>query len=45
MKQAKRKTTKRKPARRCGQCGKTFRAKPCGFAHAEIGGWWPKGAR
>lgn len=31
---------KRKAAR-CLQCGKTFRAKPCGFSHAEIGGWRP----
>jgi hypothetical protein len=34
--------TKRKPAKRCSQCGRTFRAKPCGFAHAEIGKWIPK---
>lgn len=35
---------KRKAERRCSQCGQTFRAKPCGFAHAEIGRWQPKRA-
>jgi DNA-directed RNA polymerase subunit RPC12/RpoP len=32
---------RRKPERRCSQCGRTFRAKPCGFAHATIGRWRP----
>ena len=32
----------RTPERRCAQCGQTFRAKPCGFAHARIGRWYPK---
>lgn len=30
---------KRKPEKRCPQCGQTYRARPCGFAHAAIGGW------
>lgn len=34
-----------KPERRCSQCGRTFRAKPCGFTHAAIGQWWPKKSR
>ena len=33
--------SQKKKERRCGQCGRTFRAKPCGFAHAEIGRWQP----
>jgi hypothetical protein len=36
------KRRKRKPERRCSQCGRTFRAKPCGFSHAAIGRWEPK---
>ena len=31
--------------KRCGQCGRTFRAKPCGFAHAAIGRWRPVSAK
>lgn len=34
-----------KRARRCAQCGRTFRAKPCGFSHAMLGRWTPATAR
>jgi hypothetical protein len=40
--QRKKKKRQRKPERRCSQCGQTFRANPCGFTHAAIGGWRPK---
>lgn len=29
-------------ARRCGQCGKTFRARACGFTHAMLARAMPK---
>lgn len=29
-------------SRRCTQCGRSFRAQPCGFSHATVGGWTPK---
>ncbi len=38
----KKKNRTRKPERRCSQCGRTFRAKPCGFTHAAIGRWIPR---
>lgn len=36
---------KKKPEPRCSQCGRTFRARPCWFSHAERGGWWPRRRR
>lgn len=36
--------TRTKMQKVCSQCGRKFSAKPCGFSHAELGGWRPVGS-